>query len=581
MRIFLELGWFFRMAWKRYVGAIVLLFFVAGFELIPPKAIGWLVDGVMAGDISKNQMFIALGAIVALWVVVYFMRVVWRVWLFGAAAQLGTVLRDKLYQHFTRHAPRFFERYRTGDLMARSTNDVKAVVMTAGEGVLTLADSLIMGIAVLIVMTTTISWELTLLALAPMPVMAIMVNRFGRQLHHRFSASQEAFSSLSEETQSSLNGIRMIRAFGLESQQVDRFNAVADDTGEKNMAVAKVDAMFDPVIFLTIGTSFFCSIAGGGYMVANGTLTLGELTAFTLYQGLMIWPMLAVAWLFNIIERGSAAWKRIKELLEEKPDLVDGEKALPVERETLTIAIDQFTWRGHDIPALRDVNVELAPGKMLGVAGPVGSGKTTILSLMLRLEDPVQGRVSYGGTDLRDFKLGEWRGKLAVVTQAPFLFSRSIADNIALGKPDATREEIREAAKLACIDEDIMQFPEGYETLVGEKGITLSGGQKQRISIARALLLDAEILVLDDALSAVDGRTEHHILKNLHDRAQHQTTVVIAHRLSALESADEIIVLQKGHIEERGTHKALVNANGWYAEMQRYQQLEQALEGAL
>ncbi|USH01698.1 SmdA family multidrug ABC transporter permease/ATP-binding protein [Grimontia kaedaensis] len=581
MRIFLELGWFFRMAWKRYVGAIVLLFFVAGFELIPPKAIGWLVDGVMAGDISKNQMFIALGAIVALWIVVYFMRVVWRVWLFGAAAQLGTVLRDKLYQHFTRHAPRFFERYRTGDLMARSTNDVKAVVMTAGEGVLTLADSLIMGVAVLIVMTTTISWELTLLALAPMPVMAIMVNRFGKQLHHRFSASQAAFSSLSEETQSSLNGIRMIRAFGLESQQVDRFNAVADDTGEKNMAVAKVDAMFDPVIFLTIGTSFFCSIAGGGYMVANGTLTLGELTAFTLYQGLMIWPMLAVAWLFNIIERGSAAWKRIKELLEEKPDLVDGDKALPAERETLSIAIDQFTWRGHDIPALRDVNVELAPGRMLGVAGPVGSGKTTILSLMLRLEDPVQGRVSYGGTDLRDFKLGEWRGKLAVVTQAPFLFSRSIADNIALGKPDATREEIREAAKLACIDEDIMQFPEGYETLVGEKGITLSGGQKQRISIARALLLDAEILVMDDALSAVDGRTEHHILKNLHDRAQHQTTVVIAHRLSALESADEIIVLQKGHIEERGTHKALVNANGWYAEMQRYQQLEQALEEAL
>ncbi|CZF83905.1 SmdA family multidrug ABC transporter permease/ATP-binding protein [Grimontia marina] len=581
MRIFLELGWFFRMAWKRYVGAIVLLFFVAGFELIPPKAIGWLVDGVMAGDISKKQMFIALGAIVALWVVVYFMRVVWRVWLFGAAAQLGTVLRDKLYQHFTRHAPRFFERYRTGDLMARSTNDVKAVVMTAGEGVLTLADSMIMGIAVLIVMTTTISWELTLLALAPMPVMAIMVNRFGKQLHHRFSASQAAFSSLSEETQSSLNGIRMIRAFGLESQQVDRFNAVADDTGEKNMAVAKVDAMFDPVIFLTIGTSFFCSIAGGGYMVADGTLTLGELTAFTLYQGLMIWPMLAVAWLFNIIERGSAAWKRIKALLDEKPDLVDGDKALPAERETLSIAIDQFTWRGHDIPALRDVNVELAPGKMLGVAGPVGSGKTTILSLMLRLEDPVQGRVSYGGTALRDFKLGEWRGKLAVVTQAPFLFSRSIADNIALGKPDATREEIREAAKLACIDEDIMQFPEGYETLVGEKGITLSGGQKQRISIARALLLDAEILVLDDALSAVDGRTEHHILKNLHDRAQHQTTVVIAHRLSALESADEIIVLQKGHIEERGKHKALVNANGWYAEMQRYQQLEQALEEAL
>ncbi|MBV7297479.1 ABC transporter transmembrane domain-containing protein [Enterovibrio paralichthyis] len=581
MRIFLELGWFFRQAWKRYVGAIIIFFFVAGFELIPPKAIGWLVDGVMAGDISREQMLLALGAIVLLWGVVYLLRIVWRIWLFGAAVELGTVLRDKLYRHFTTHSPRFFERYRTGDLMARATNDVKAVVMTAGEGVLTLADSIITGLAVLIIMTTTISWELTLLALSPMPVMAILVNRFGNILHYRFTDSQAAFSALSDETQTSLNGIRMIRAFGLEQQQVERFNAVADDTGNKNIEVAKVDAMFQPVIYITIGASFFCSIAGGGYMVANGSLTLGQLTAFTLYQGLMIWPMLAVAWLFNIIERGSAAWKRIKEILDEKPDLLDGNTELPAQRQTLAIGIGKFTWRGHDVPALRDVNVDLAPGKMLGIAGPVGSGKTTLLSLMLRFEDPQQGSLQYGGVDLRDVKLDDWRGKMAVVTQAPFLFSSSIADNIALGRPEASRDEIRTAAKLACIDEDIMQFREGYDTLVGEKGITLSGGQKQRIAIARALLLDAEILILDDALSAVDGRTEHHILKNLHDRAQHQTTVVIAHRLSALESADEIIVLQKGHIEERGTHEALVNANGWYAEMQRYQQLEQALEEAL
>ncbi|PKF49484.1 multidrug ABC transporter permease/ATP-binding protein, partial [Enterovibrio nigricans] len=218
MRIFLELGWFFKMAWKRYLGAIIIFFFVAGFELIPPKAIGWLVDGVMAGDIHRNQMLLILGALILLWVFVYLLRIVWRIWLFGAAAELGTVLRDKLYRHFTTHAPPFFDRYRTGDLMARSTNDVKAVVMTAGEGVLTLADSLITGFAVLIVMTTLMSWELTLLALAPMPVMAILVNRFGEQLHHRFTASQAAFSSLSDETQSSLNGIRMIRAFGLESQ---------------------------------------------------------------------------------------------------------------------------------------------------------------------------------------------------------------------------------------------------------------------------------------------------------------------------------------------------------------------------
>ncbi|OLQ81474.1 multidrug ABC transporter permease/ATP-binding protein [Photobacterium proteolyticum] len=579
MQIFWQLRWYFRQQWRRYGGAIVILILVSLFELLPPRAIGWIVDGVVTGEITLPVMLSWLAGIAVLWFVVYILRIIWRVWLFGAAAELGTVLRNRLYRHFSSHPPVFFERYKTGDLMARSTNDVNAVVMTAGEGVLTAADSLIMGLAVLFVMTTMLSWELTVLALLPMPFMAMAVFRFGRQLHSCFSESQAAFSDLTDKTQETLNGVRMIRAFGLEQRQQADFADVVDRVGEKNLAVEKVDAKFDPVIQLTIGMSFFLSIAGGGYMVSQGRLTLGDLTAFALYQGLMIWPMLAMAWLFNILERGSAAWKRLQHIFDEAPEIVSGDAALAATQQDLQVDIEAFYWNGQTQPALSEVNVTLQPGQMLGIAGPIGSGKSTLFSLLLRQQELKQGSISYGGISITEADLHHWRSRFAVVSQSPFLFSRSIAENIALGRPDASMAQIRAAAQAACIDEDIIQFPDGYETLVGEKGITLSGGQKQRISIARALLLEAEILVLDDALSAVDGKTEHRILANLRQQ-QKQTVIVIAHRLTALEQADTVLVLQHGQIAEQGDHQTLIGAGSWYGEMYRYQQLEQAIKEA-
>lgn len=579
MQVFWQLRWYFRQQWRRYGGAIGILILVSLFELLPPRAIGWIVDDVVAGEMSLTVMFGWLGGLVAIWFLVYFLRIIWRVWLFGAAAELGTVLRNRLYKHFSFHPPVFFERHKTGDLMARSTNDVNAVVMTAGEGVLTAADSLITGIAVLFVMTTMLSWELTLLALAPMPLMAIAVFFLGRQLHSRFSASQAAFSDLTDKTQESLNGVRMIRAFGLEKRQQADFAAVTDFVGDKNLGVARVDAKFDPVIQLAIGMSFFLSIAGGAYMVHHDRLSLGDLTAFTLYQGLMIWPMLAMAWLFNILERGSAAWSRLKQLFDQHPEIVSGEQQLTKQRQPLQVAISQFYWPEQKQPALADVSFTLESGKMLGLAGPIGSGKSTLLALLLRQQELTDGTIHYGDVALREANLDQWRSRFAVVSQTPFLFSRSIADNIALGRPEASMAQIRAAAEAACIDSDIMQFPEGYQTLVGEKGITLSGGQKQRIAIARALLLDAEILILDDALSAVDGKTEHRILTNL--RQQHgKTVIVIAHRLTALEEADMILVLQQGRVAEQGTHSSLIKEENWYAEMYRYQKLVQAIEEA-
>lgn len=579
MQVFWQLKWYFRQEWRRYGGAIGILVLVSLFELVPPKAIGWVVDGVVSGTMSAEAMLGWLLGLAAIWLIVYFLRIIWRCWLFGAAVELGTVLRNRLYRHFSSHSPSFFERYKTGDLMARSTNDVNAVVMTAGEGVLTAADSLITGIAVLFVMTTFISWELTILALLPMPLMAIVVFFLGRQLHSRFSLSQAAFSTLTDRTQESLNGVRMIRAFGLESRQQKDFSDVVDDVGDKNLAVARVDAKFDPVIQIAIGMSFFLSVAGGAYLISEQRLSLGDLTAFVLYQGLMIWPMLAMAWLFNILERGSAAWNRLAHIFDEKPDIVSGEVPLDNTYQPVKVAIDTFAWTGQGQPALADVHFTLNSGSMLGIAGPIGSGKSTLLALLLRQQELEHGHIHYGDIELKQAVLSQWRSRFAVVSQSPFLFSRSIADNIALGKPNASMDEIRSAAKAACIDDDIMQFPEGYQTLVGEKGITLSGGQKQRIAIARALLLDAEILVLDDALSAVDGKTEHHILQNLR-RQKNRTVIVIAHRLTALEEADLTLVFHQGRISEQGDHASLLAQDNWYSEMYRYQKLEQAMEDA-
>ncbi|EGR2274302.1 ABC transporter transmembrane domain-containing protein [Vibrio parahaemolyticus] len=578
MRIFWQLRWYFRQKWKHYVGSILLFAVISALQLVPPKAVGVIVDGVVDNTLETNTLIMWLLGLIVLLFTIYGCRILWRIWLFGASWELGTILRNRLYRHLSTQPPRFFERYKTGDLMARGTNDVRNIVMTAGEGVLTAADSVITGIAVLIIMVTQVSWKLTVMALLPMPFLAVIIFFIVRILHQRFRVAQEAFSSMSDMTQESLNGVRMLRAFGLENQEQQRFEDVVDDTGAKNIAVARVDARFDPAIQLTIGLSFLLSVAAGAYLVDKGEITLGDLTAFTMYLGLMIWPMLAFAFLFNILERGSAAWNRLQEIFDEQPEIIGGTQPLDNKPLPLHIKIDAFHWSRELPPALADVDVTLEPGKMLGIAGPVGSGKSTLLTLLLRQHDLENGTIQFGDVKIKDAILPQWRNRFAVVNQSPFLFSKSIFDNIALGNPQATQEQVYQAAKFACIHDDIKKFPDGYQTEVGEKGITLSGGQKQRIAIARAMLLNAQVLVLDDALSAVDGRTEHQILKNLETHYRDQALIVIAHRLTALEAADEIIVLNHGHVTERGKHHSLLEHQGWYAEMFQYQKLEQAME---
>lgn len=578
MRLFAQLAWYFRREWRRYLGAVVLLIIIAILQLLPPKLVGVIVDGVTHDAMSAATVMKWIGVMLLIAVMVYLLRYVWRIFLFGASYQLAVELRDDFYRQLSRQHPAFYLRHRTGDLIARSTNDVDRVVFAAGEGVLTLVDSMVMGCAVFVVMSTQISWQLTLLALLPMPIMTMVIKHYGTQLHQRFKGAQAAFSSLNDQAQESLTSIRMIKAFGLEDYQSSRFAAVAEEAGQKNMHVARVDARFDPTIYIAVGFSHLLAVGGGSWMIIQGTLTLGQLTSFVMYLGLMIWPMLALAWMFNIVERGSAAYGRIRQLLNEAPVVADGEALLPSGRGNLEVDIRAFAYPQQPRPVLDRVAFTLAPGNMLGLCGPTGSGKSTLLALILRHYDLDDGEIRFHDLPLATLNLDSLRQRFAVVGQTPFLFSDTVANNIALGNPSATLAQIQHAARLANVHNDITRLPQGYETQVGERGVMLSGGQKQRIAIARALLLDAEILVLDDALSAVDGRTEHHILQNLKRWGEKRTLIISAHRLSALTEADEILVLQQGSVAQRGSHGALASQAGWYRDMFRYQQLEAALD---
>ena len=576
--VFLRLGWFFKEQWRRYLTAIALLMMVALLTVIPPKVVGWVVDGVAKGELDHGTLMGYLAGLFGLGLLIYLLRYVWRVMLFGASYRLAYVLRNRLFHHFTRMSPDFYQRHRTGDLMAHATNDIQAVEMTAGEGVLTLVDSFIVGILVLSIMCSQYSWQLTLLSLLPLPVMAFFMNRFGTQIYKEFKAAQGAFSRLNNKTQEALSGVRVLKSYAVESLEDQGFAELTRQAGECNMAVARIDAKFDPVIYLCIGCSYFLAVAGGSALVLQDKLTLGELTSFTMYLGQLIWPMFAIAWLFNIIERGSAAYSRIESLLAERSDIQD-----PVAPQPLTasfpLCMKGVDYRLEQRSLLQGIDFSLQQGCMLGVVGRTGAGKSSLLKLLMRLANPSAGQITMGGVPIQQLALADLRSQFAYVPQEPFLFSTTIAANIALGRPEASQEEIERVARIACVHDDISRFPMGYATEVGEKGVTLSGGQKQRLAIARALLLPAPILVLDDALSAVDAHTEQQILQAL--KAHRRTLILISHRMTAVEQADEILVLEQGRVSERGRHGALMAHNGWYADMVRYQRLEQDVEESL
>jgi ABC-type multidrug transport system fused ATPase/permease subunit len=576
--VFLKLFWFFRQEWRRYGIAVIALIGVGIATMVPPWMIGKIVDALAAGTVTKNYLYSHVGWILLAAFASYALRVIWRVALFGASYTLANELRQRLFAHLSRQPPAFFQKLTTGDLMARATNDIQAVEMTAGEAVLALFDGAFTGLLVLVMMTVFISWPLTLVALLPWPIVGFFMWRFGKALHRSFRDAQGRFSDLNDDVQESISALRLTRSFGREAQEEAQFKQIAAQANEANQAVARTDSKYDPAIQLGVGFSFFLSVAGGAFFIQQGSLTMGQLTSFTLYLGYMIWPMFAIGWLLNLVERGQAAYQRIDELFSIKPVIDDAGEISTKQTPAIHFSINEFSYDESAPPALRNIELNVPAGSMLGIVGHTGAGKTTLINLLLRLDEHEHSHLRLGDHSVSELTLTNLRDHIATVPQNPFLFSTSIAENIALAKPEATQKEVEAAARIAQVHDDIARLTKGYKTEVGERGVTLSGGQKQRIAIARALLQDAPILVLDDALSAVDVKTEQSILTHLRDVRSGRTTLIVCHRLSAVETADDIIVLNHGEVTERGNHKHLLARNGWYRKMSDYQQLEQVVE---
>ncbi|GIN61666.1 ABC transporter ATP-binding protein [Robertmurraya siralis] len=579
MKVFLQLSWFFKQEKKAYITGIVLLLMVAFLQLVPPKIIGIVVDEIDQGTLAAGKLLLWIGLLVGAGLSMYVLRYYWRIMIFGSAVKLARQLRKQLFDHFTNMSQSFYQRKRTGDLMAHATNDLQAIQQTAGSGVLTLVDSLATGGFVMIAMAATISWKLTLIALIPMPLMAILTSWYGNLLHRRFHKAQEAFSALNDKTQESISGIKVLKTFGQEKEEIEDFRRQSDDVVKKNISVAKIDSLFDPTISIVVGISFFLSIVFGARYVLNEEITIGELISFTTYLGLLIWPMLAFGWLFNIVERGRASYDRVSRLLAEKTEVLEQKDALDlIPSGKIGFQIATFIYPGEKEPVLQDVHFSLKQGETLGIVGKTGAGKTTLLKLLIREFDLKNGKVTFGGRAITEYKIKKLREAIGYVPQDHFLFSATIRENIAFTNPLIDEEKIFKAAKIANIHDDILEFTDGYDTIVGERGVSLSGGQKQRISIARALLLQPEVLILDDSLSAVDAKTEEEILHALKHEREGKTTIITAHRLSAIHHANLIVVLDEGKILERGTHEELMEMDGWYKEMYVRQQLEELVE---
>lgn len=580
MSIFRKLGWFFKQEKKHYLIGVFSLFAVAIVQLIPPKVIGIIIDEIADQNISMQIIALWIGVLIIAAFLQYLFRYIWRMNIWGSAARLEKELRQRLFAHFTRMDSLFYQKYRTGDLMAHATNDLNAIQNVAGAGILTFADSVITGGTTIIAMVLFVDWRLTLIALIPLPLLAVTSRILGSKLHDAFRDSQEAFSSINDKTQESITGIKVIKTFGQEKQDLEDFQEKIDDAIEKNKRVNFLDALFDPFITLIIGLSYVATIILGGRYVLDGTISIGQMVSFISYIGMLVWPMFAIGRLFNVLERGNASYDRVNELLHEKTHIVEkvGAEMTPAKGE-LNVAITQFTYPDDEQPALEHIKFAINEGDTLGIVGKTGAGKTTIIKLLMREYDHYQGEIKFGGRTIKEYSLDALLRSIGYVPQDHFLFSMTILDNIRFSNPQKSPEEVEEAAELAYINTEIKGLPEGYQTMVGERGVSLSGGQKQRLSIARALIQSPELLILDDALSAVDAKTEEAILRNLKAERKNKSTIIAAHRLSSVMHANEIIVIDHGRIIERGTHQELLALGGWYEQMWQKQQLEAKIEG--
>ncbi len=494
---------------------------------------------------------------------------------------MGVELRERLYTRLALQGPAFYQASRTGNLMALATNDIDAVEMAAGEAMLAGFDGSLTLALVVGMMWFGVDWRLAAVALLPFPFMALSFWWISRHVHEASRQSLERFGSLNDQVQETLSGVRTVRALGLQARSQAQFSQLAGAAARTSLDAQRWEAAYEPAVGFTLGTATVLTLGTGSWLVWRGELTVGQLTSFSLYLGQLLWPMFAAGWVLSLLERGKAAWSRLQPVLDMPLSVADEGSVARVEPGPLVASQVSFRYPGQQRDALKDLSLRLPEGHTLGLVGPTGSGKSTLLRLLLRHHAPQPGGLlEWNGVALQAYTLDALRSAIAWVPQEPFLFSASVAENIALAQPHASREEVVEAARLAAVHEDIQLLPQGYDTPVGERGVTLSGGQRQRIAIARALLAQAPLLLLDDALSAVDTQTEARILAHLRQARRGRTVIIASHRLSAVADADQTLVLRDGHVLEQGTHAGLMQRNGWYARQWRYQQLEASLDAS-
>ena len=573
MSIIQKLWWFFKLEKRRYLVGIVALVLVSVLNLIPPMVMGRVIDAITSGRLTQDELLLHLFYLLLAAFGMYYLRYVWRMYILGTSYRLGQIMRSRLFEHFTRMSPAFYQNYRTGDLMAHATNDINALTRLAGGGVMSAVDASITALVTLLTMLFSISWQMTLVAILPLPFMAYATSRLGRKTHKAFGESQAAFSELNNKVQESVSGIKVTKSFGYQSDELASFQEVNDLTFQKNLQTMKYDSLFDPMVLLFVGSSYALTLLVGAFMVQAGQVTVGNLVTFISYLDMLVWPLMAIGFLFNITQRGKVSYQRIESLLSQESPVKDPESPLEgIENGRLDYAIDRFAFENEE--TLRDIHFSLEKGQTLGLVGQTGSGKTALIKLFLREYDVDQGAIYLNGHDIRDYRLADLRSLMGYVPQDQFLFASSILENICFGNPDLPFSAVEEATKLAQVFQDIQAMPEGFDTVIGEKGVSLSGGQKQRLAMSRAMILNPDILILDDSLSAVDAKTEFAIIDNLKETRKDKTTIITAHRLSAVVHADLILVMQDGRIIERGRHEDLLALDGWYAQTYQSQQLE-------
>ena len=559
-----------------YVLGIICLALTNGGLIYIPQLMKRAIDLISQGETDRELIGHIMLIMVAVAFIVAVSRLGWRHFIQGASRRIEAGLRGRLYDHLVTLDRSFYGTTKTGDIMARATNDMNAVRMATGMTLIAFLDGLFMTLFILIILFRNYP-RLTWILITPLPLVTILILYAGPRLGKRFRAVQAGYSDISDRAQESLSGLRLIQTYRQEEYAMKRFDEVNENYRRANLSLVKIWGFFHPVIMFFSGIITFLLIFFGGKSVLEGVLTPGDFVAIMSYMGMLIWPMMGVGMVINWLQRGAVALERINAILDREPDIRDDAGAVsgPVGGD-FVIKDLTYTYPDGESPVLHDINLTINKGMTVGILGPTGCGKTTLIKLLPRLLESEKGQITFGDRELHSIRLEELRSAFSIVPQTTFLFSDTVWNNIAFGKPDAPREEVLWAASISTIDRDLDTFPQGYETLVGEKGVALSGGQKQRTALSRALLLDREIMILDDSLSAVDTNTEEYILNHFRECRKGKTNIIVSHRYTTLQKADLILVMEEGRIVDRGVHDELKDRPGFYQEIYNLQRLEEA-----